>query len=458
MNIGVAELKQGNHKEATQFLKESYAKFKQLNHLDGLIAAEAGIGTALGQQGNFTDALSWLNKSLALAEEAKDQTRIAEILWQKAEAQLAAGSYQASIDSAQRAFQIAQQNRYPNLSYLSATVMGKAYLAQKDLAHAAESFSKAIRQIEESRDYVAGAEQESLFFFGDKVEAYHGMVEVLLAQNKLMEALSYAERAKARLLLDVMREGKADLTKVMTEAEKEEARRLNRGISDINERIRVEQAKTGPAPALLAQLYTQLDAARLNFESFQDALYVSHPDLKLRRGSINALTLDGDNLKLDSSSAYLEFVVGKDQVYLFVITKKAPSGELQIKTYPINIKPTELARKVTQFRQMMADRHPVFAGAARELYDSLIKPAASQLDGISTLCIIPDGFLWDMPFQALLSADNHYLLEDYSIYYAPSLSVLQEMLRRKVVETKQVGNSLIAFGNPVIAQETVLNS
>jgi hypothetical protein len=38
--------------------------------------------------------------------------------------------------------------------------------------------------------------------------------------------------------------------------------------------------------------------------------------------------------------------------------------------------------------------------AARELYTVLIGPAEQQLQGVSTICIVPDGALWNVPFQA----------------------------------------------------------
>ena len=37
-------------------------------------------------------------------------------------------------------------------------------------------------------------------------------------------------------------------------------------------------------------LYRQLDAARLEYQLFQDALYVAHPSLKLRSGQTAPLT------------------------------------------------------------------------------------------------------------------------------------------------------------------------
>ncbi|HEY8187288.1 MAG TPA: CHAT domain-containing protein [Pyrinomonadaceae bacterium] len=58
-------------------------------------------------------------------------------------------------------------------------------------------------------------------------------------------------------------------------------------------------------------------------------------------------------------------------------------------------------------------------------YELIIGPADQQLKGVKTIGIIPDGFLWNLPFQALLAGNNHYLIEDRALYYSPSFSVLR---------------------------------
>lgn len=449
LNLGVTEQRQANYDKALQYFKESYAKSEARGYRGGLIAAGAGVGTVLRQQGDYAEALAWLNRSAALAEQAKDQTRIAEIYWQRAEAHLAAGDLPAAIETAQKALQMARQNRFPNLTYLSAAVLGRAYLARGELARAAESFSEAIHQIEVSRDYVAGAEQEALFFFDDKVEVYHGMVEVMAGRSRWADALSFAEQAKGRVLLDVMREGKADVAKAMTAPEKEEAQRLNRAITEVNGRLRAERAKAAPDDTLLRQLYAQLDAARVKYESFQNTLFASHPDLKARRGRTSPPALNEIDLAPDGRSAYLEYVVTKGQTFLFVIKRKKDGGEVQIKCYPLGLGAEELARRVEVVHKAMADRNPAFAPAARQLYEQLIQPAATELAGIERLCIIPDGVLWEVPFQALLSPKGRFLLEEYRLNYAPSLGVLREMARRR--DAAAPPGSLIALGNPAVA-------
>lgn len=451
LNLGIAEQRRGNYDSALGFLRQSFDKSKSLVFRDGLIAAGAGIGSTLRLQGKYADSLRWLEDSFSAAEVAKDATRKAEVLWQMAETHLAAKNYTDSIVAAQKALSIAELNRLPNLIYLSGAVLGKAYSGQKDFPRAAEVLSKAIDQIEKSRDYIAGLEQERLLFFHDKVAAYHTMVEVLLAQNRLPEALAYAERAKGRVLLDVIRDGRANSMKAMTTAEKDEARLINRTISELSERIASEHARRNADQAQLDKLYVQLDAARLKHESLQNSISAARPDSALRLTRSAVLTpSDLNSFSREAARAYIEYVVTYERVYLFVLTKSRSEAGFELKTYTVGVKSEELASKIERFRRMMANRNPAFAEAARELFDLLIQPAAEQLAGVRTLCIVPDGVLWDVPYQALLSSRDRYLIEDYALHYAPSMSVLREMRSRAKSNVARGGAALLAFGNPVV--------
>src|SRR5207245_173366 len=103
-------------------------------------------------------------------------------------------------------------------------------------------------------------------------------------------------------------------------------------------------------------LYAQLDAARLEYQSFQDAVYVAHPDLRMRSGRTAALTTAGvDGLTQRNDTGYLEFVVGKDRVFLFVLTKDKSTGASDLKAYSLAIKPEDLVRKVNEFHDALAE-------------------------------------------------------------------------------------------------------
>ena len=81
----------------------------------------------------------------------------------------------------------------------------------------------------------------------------------------------------------------------------------------------------------------------------------------------------------------------------------------------------------------------------------------SRLAGKTTVAIVPDDVLWDVPFQALKQPDGKYVIENSAIFYAPSLSVLEEMIRK--TRASGVGSTrkplLLALGNPSLSQQTM---
>ena len=73
---------------------------------------------------------------------------------------------------------------------------------------------------------------------------------------------------------------------------------------------------------------------------------------------------------------------------------------------------------------------------------------------------MPDGVLWELPFQALWQSDRGgYLLESHAISYAPSITVLREMTRvkggarRRRTRAPPSPPRLLAFANPLLPAE-----
>jgi CHAT domain-containing protein/Tfp pilus assembly protein PilF len=455
LNIAVAYQFQKNSDRALEGFEASLRIAKEINDKEILIHIGEGIGAVYQEQGKYTSALESLHQSLALAKSIEDRTRIAELLWRKAEVYYAQGDFTESVVSASEASKIADQLSLRNVSYLALTTLGRAYRGRHEDKLAAEAFSRAIDGIEGLRNQVAGLEQENQLFFEDKVGPYHEMVDLLLIrpnQEDTFKALLFAERAKARVLRDVLSSGRIDLAKAMSEQEREEERRLNKEIVDLNRRISAESGKEESDPVLTNRLNQQLSAARLKYESFQDSLYASHAELRGQRRQPPPLAWnDVSDLVRDHRTAYLQYVVTNSKTYLFVLSSN-DGNKADLRMYSIDISEKNLARLASEFREMLANQSPTFADASRELYDLLIKPAADQLKGQKTLCILPDGVLWDLPFQALQLRDDRYLLENFAIYYAPSLSVLKEMSARKN-KSQSASPSLLAFGNPRLESE-----
>src|SRR5256714_12183748 len=165
--------------------------------------------------------------------------------------------------------------RSPKLTYLTTTTLGESYAAQKKYDLAIKTSKDAVQQVEALREHVAGSELETELFLENKVASYNALVGLLIKQGKSLDALLYAERAKGRVLLDVLRDGKPDFAKVLTPAEKAETQRLNRRISEINGTIKKQEIAGSSS---LNSLYAQLDTARVEYRSFEDALYATRPN------------------------------------------------------------------------------------------------------------------------------------------------------------------------------------
>ena len=272
LNLGVIEQRQANYDEALARFKLSLEAAKLTQNADVQIAAGEGIGVALAGKRDFVPALQALDESHAIAKEMKDQTRQTELVWRSAEVRYEMRDYTRSSELAQTALELARAAHSPKLSYLAITTLGQSYAAQNRIELATQTLIQAVEQAEAMRDQVAGNEVERQLFFENKVSSYNALTDLLVKQGRLLDALIYAERAKGRVLLDVLSGGRSDIAKYLTPSEKAEAQRFNRNISEVNDRIKLGESADSPS---LDSLYRQLDAARLEYQSFQDALYVA---------------------------------------------------------------------------------------------------------------------------------------------------------------------------------------
>jgi len=174
------------------------------------------------------------------------------------------------------------------------------------------------------------------------------------------EGSFFLQRAKSRVLLDVMSQGNLEIQKAMTANEKEEEQRLNRKITELNNEMTDDRLKQSPNDSRLNQLAAQLDDARLKYAAFRNVLFASHPDLKLQLGQLPPLKLtDLNGLTADHKTAFLEYVIADDHVYLFVLTKNAQQRDPDLRVHSILMKRSELARRIERIHHQW--RSPITA-------------------------------------------------------------------------------------------------
>jgi CHAT domain-containing protein/Tfp pilus assembly protein PilF len=456
-DLGTVYSDQGNYPRALAEQEKSLSVWEKLGTRPGIAQSINNIGDIYQLQGDYDAALAQYQKALQLSEELGAKELTVPILGNIAIAYLAKGDQQRAAEYADRSATLAKQSGYREELWRALSTAGSAYRRLGQPTRASEAFREAISTIEAMRAGASGGEQEQQQSFEKKVSPYYRMVELLADQGSAGEALAYAERAKSRVLLDVLRSGRVNITKAMTVQEKSQEHQIRTTLVSLNNQLARETQRPKPDPARLSQLRADLEKARLENEDFQTRLYAAHQELQIQRGeSARFSTNDASTLGADSSTAFLEYVVTDDQTYLFVLTG-GTSASPEVKVFPIPVKRSVLARQVESFREMLASHNLLIREPARQAYDLLLKPAQALLRNKSNLIIVPDDVLWELPFQALLTNNNHYLIEQSAISYAPSLTVLREMIAKRKVSpaTSHSSSSLFALGNPALGQETI---
>jgi CHAT domain-containing protein/tetratricopeptide (TPR) repeat protein len=444
LKLAVLEQRQGRDDDALKLFELTLERAKAAKVVDVQIAAGVGRGGVLTAKRDFPNALKVINDNLELARQLNAKTREAELLWRAAQTYFAMHDYNESAESAENALMLARSLRLPKLIYVASTTLGEAYAADNKVELAITTLREAINQIEALRDQVVGRLESRQLFFENKVGPYQTMVKLLTQKGNNFEALLYAERAKARVLMEAVRNNRRDLRNIPTESEKAQAEVLMDKYLAIKNRIK-SQSSGEPA----SELQNELNAASKELLVFQERLAAAHPDVLLRVGPARPLTHTTlNNLVRTNDLAYLEYVVTGDKVGLFILKRNKLSPDYELKYVNLPVSADELRRKISEFHSALAARQPDYDSLGRELYRLLIEPATNELQNINTIGIIPDEFLWTLPFQALTNRRGNYLIQDHSLFYAPSFTVLNEMaLRRQQQNSKE---SLIAFGNPVI--------
>jgi CHAT domain-containing protein/tetratricopeptide (TPR) repeat protein len=452
-HLGNVYFDQGHYEEALAYYQKSLALCEAMKNKEGIASALTNLGSVALERGQSVQALEHFQQSLALREAVGYKMGVASTLGFLAYAHRKQGQHAQALSYAERAAALARQIGDNNTLRQALYTIGTVQRALKQPAQARRAFEEAISIIENLRTQIAGGEDKQQRYFESKLSPYHALIDLLITQDRPAEALTFAERTKGRALLDVLRQGRLGLQKAMTAAEREQERRLKAELTQLNAQLtRAEQAAQRDAQRI-QELKLRLEKARLAYEAFQTTLYAAHPELKTQRGEAQIITTEELAALLPATpSALLEYVVTNDATYLFAVTKNREQ-RAEVRVYTLPIRRETLGQQIESFRRQLAGRDLGFRIAARQLYELLLKPAQAQLRGATSLVIVPDDKLWELPFQALLADNNRYVVEERVLAYAPSLTVLREMTKAQ----RQPGTAptLLALGNPQLGQATV---
>ena len=139
-------------------------------------------------------------------------------------------------------------------------------------------------------------------------------------------------------------------------------------------------------------------------------------------------TADLRKLLPDSRTVLIEYLVSSDLDTTVLAIARGEAGGLSITARKLPFRQAQLEKRVEDFRRSLATRDLSYREQAKSLYKDLLGPVHAALADRSLVGIVPDGPLWNLPFQALIATDGEYLVEHAAVFYAPSLTTLHGRL------------------------------
>lgn len=386
-------------------------------------------------------ALDAAEEALRYAEErGGDPLVLSQIAAQRSDLHFARGSSEQAIGSARQALrQIALVHDRPLLDQQATalTSLGRALRLAGRPAEAAEEFRQAITATESYREQTADDALARFAFFQSYSRAYSELIELLVEQGSFADALRVAEQTKGRGLRDVIARGRIDPPASMSSEDGARETLLDDRVVEVNRAMLRARQQGEP----LGPLKDKLATARRELDAFRSEIRLAQPDVGRRQID------DAGTIELPAGSeslAVVEYAMTENHAIAFVVTQTS------VRAVRLGRTRAELEREVHEVTRLIASRSPAYRTAARKLYTTLLAPLERELTGITTICVIPDGVLWTVPFHALVTSRNRYLVEQHAIFYAHSLALLRNASSSRAKTSRR----LLAFGNPTVTATT----
>ncbi len=446
----------GTNKQNEQYDKALEYGFKALDLLKRLFGDNAvgtsyrNIGYYYMGKGDYNQAITYLQNSINVFRRAGQGRTMAiassyqilgDVYSRLNEIEKALDFYQKSLIAVVPDF--ADSNIYvnPPLSSLNDDANVLELLSSKPRAlmqlyrtttHAARDMQMALSTYELAAGLIdkirsSYRDEEARLLLGENfAKIYHEAIAAALEGYKVKpdvvyqtQAFTFAEKNKAAVLAQSLQESRArsfaGIPPALLEKEKSLRRELAFGETTLQQ-INQRDAKT-------RELEDRYFAVRRDYEALIDQFEKAYPkyfDLKYRTQTVAVAELQK---ALDHQTAVIEYFVGDSTIFSFVVTQRQFKVTAQPKDSTFSKIVAELA---SSFKNVTSK--PAYLRGATQLYHTLISPLEPAIAAKPKWVIIPDGELYQVPFEALLKApaipqdaadyrELNYLLRQHRISY-----------------------------------------
>lgn len=406
-NLGMLYQAQGNTDKALETLQQALERQTELGKLSEIAVAHNNLNVVYATRKQPELALEHLSKALELYRKLGSKKGLAIGLNGLGMLYYDLKDLPKAIENLQQALTISQSLKDRASTATILDNLGSMHFFQQQYAQASQTFEQAVQLKEELRKTATGPARRD--YLASQIASYQFLSTAWMRQGKAAQALETLELSKAKLLSETLARQNQTQPKAAELQKHLTPDTLALVYANTNTQVMSQLAVS--TQALLAQ---EIPVAQ---------------ELQQIAGKFN--------LKLAESAPVTQISFSRGSQSLARASQPLDSRlEQLVMRYCKLLKEPASTQAVQQERQNLA----------KVLYQLLIKPQLNALQAKKELLIIPDGVLAYLPFETLIDDQGKYLVESYSIRYAPSLGVQTLLQQRAYPDSRK---PLLAFGGAV---------
>jgi len=313
--------------------------------------------------------------------------------------------------------------------------------------HEAKSILKWAMDLVDHLQHSYKSEASKLNLVDKNYALYTNKAEILYEFYKINKDEYYLDRlfrvieqSRSRIALELLQNLTARSFAGVPEEVVESERELNAKISNLFQQLSTEQQKgTDIDRELVASLQDTLFYTKRELERFMNEVEDSYPSYYLLKYDRQVISENDAAKLLGDTHTLINFIAGEENIHAMLISSGTSDFIRLAETAGMEEKVTGLRDAVVKGKT--AD----YTKSAYQLYQELIEPLAPYLD-TESLIIVADQMLHFLPFELLLTEDvlhqryeqMPFLVNEFNISYAPSVTILEKMLERKKESPKNL--------------------
>jgi CHAT domain-containing protein/tetratricopeptide (TPR) repeat protein len=487
-NLGQAHIRLGQYEQAAGYYEQGLAIRREVKDRAGEGLALSGLGEAYYLLKRYEEALACDQQAVVIARDVKNLTGEGTALTDLGIVYRQLNRYQEAVESFSRALAIVRETKDPGQEETALHQFAILERDQGNLAHARELIEESLRVAESTR---AGfySQQLRAFYSASVQDSHQFYVDLLMrindnrpaggtADDYVGLALQANERSRARTLLELLAEARADIRQGVDPSLLEQERDLKRQL-DAEADSRTRLLSRPHSAEQIAALDREINGREDEFQRLQAAIRRRSPHYAALTQP-QPLGVPEIQQTLDGDTILLEYALGEERSYLFALTPTSLSSWRLPPRTEIEAGARKLYRLLTarqprdgetdvQRRARDAEADAKYRAEAAALSKVLLGPVAAQL-GSKRLLIVAPGALEYVPFTVLPEpvdsrspagnagtpspeppeTDPKPLIVKHEIVFLPSASVLAA-LRTETSGRLPNARSVAVLADPVFS-------